>query len=246
MAVRLSPASRRARASRCWRGVSLWGRPMRTPLARARPALARPCADQLALELGQPGEHREHEPAMGRGGVGPGVQQRAKRGPLSDKAASTLRRSRVLRASRSRRVTSTTSPGPTSRSSRASCARSRLGPRGGFAKHPGRPGRTQLIEWRRQRLPVRAHPRVAQHAALRGGLKGGPQGRAHRAAAHAQLSHLTYAQANPLKSLGLGRCAELTNGAPKGPSWLQRGHGRGHACPVPVLPPTTARRYRLP
>src|SRR5215469_548735 len=37
------------------------------------PSLASPGLDQLALELSQAAEHRQHQPAMWRRGVGPGV-----------------------------------------------------------------------------------------------------------------------------------------------------------------------------
>ena len=44
-----------------------------------------PCDDQLALELGQATEHRQHEPPVRRRGVGPGVAKRTEGGaPFSD------------------------------------------------------------------------------------------------------------------------------------------------------------------
>ena len=46
------------------------------------PSLARPRADQLALELGQSAEHRQHEATMSRRRVGPGVPERSKGGAL--------------------------------------------------------------------------------------------------------------------------------------------------------------------
>jgi len=39
-------------------------------------ALTSASADQLTLELGETSEHREHQAAMRRGGVGPAVLQR--------------------------------------------------------------------------------------------------------------------------------------------------------------------------
>jgi hypothetical protein len=40
-------------------------------------------ADQLAFELGETAKHREHQPAMRCGGVGPGVMEGAEGGPLA-------------------------------------------------------------------------------------------------------------------------------------------------------------------
>jgi hypothetical protein len=39
----------------------------------AVPTIACPLADQLALELGQTTENRQHQPAMRRGRIGPGI-----------------------------------------------------------------------------------------------------------------------------------------------------------------------------
>jgi hypothetical protein len=43
----------------------------------ARPAFARVDADQIAFELGQAAEYREHEAAVRRRGVGPRVAERS-------------------------------------------------------------------------------------------------------------------------------------------------------------------------
>ena len=76
-----SPGSRRRRASLTWWDVSLDGRPIFTPraLARARPS---PCphTDQLALKLGQPAQHRQHEATVQRRGIGPTVTEGTKAG----------------------------------------------------------------------------------------------------------------------------------------------------------------------
>src|SRR5260370_592075 len=45
--------------------------------------LARPGADQLALELGQAAEHGDHQAARRRRRVGPGIAERAKAGTLA-------------------------------------------------------------------------------------------------------------------------------------------------------------------
>ena len=44
-----------------------------TALLRPLPALARPCHDQLTLELGQAAEHSQHQPTMGCCGIGPSI-----------------------------------------------------------------------------------------------------------------------------------------------------------------------------
>src|SRR5262249_58840922 len=51
-----------------------------TTLLCSLAAFAGPGADQLAFELGQAAEDGEHQLAMRRGGVGPGVLQRTKAG----------------------------------------------------------------------------------------------------------------------------------------------------------------------
>lgn len=53
----------------------------------ARTALARAGADQLALELCKARQHRQHEPTVRGGGVGPGVAERAEHGALLGDAA---------------------------------------------------------------------------------------------------------------------------------------------------------------
>ena len=77
MLTSVSPASRRSRASFCW-----WGKFVRPPHLLARglgpcSSFPSPRSDQLPLELREPRQHREHKPAMGRGGVSPGVAQGA-------------------------------------------------------------------------------------------------------------------------------------------------------------------------
>ena len=46
------------------------------------PSLPGPDPDQLALKLRQPSQHRQHQPTVRGGGIGPGVGQRAEPRPL--------------------------------------------------------------------------------------------------------------------------------------------------------------------
>ena len=71
-----SPASTRRSASFLWCGVSFGFRPIFTPARHgAGAAFARPRADQLALELGQPAQHGQHQPPVRGRGVGPCVAE---------------------------------------------------------------------------------------------------------------------------------------------------------------------------
>ena len=68
-------------------GPLVWGELETAPHLHAlglgeRAPLAGAGADQLALELGQSCEHRQHQAAVGSGGVGPCVGQRAERCPF--------------------------------------------------------------------------------------------------------------------------------------------------------------------
>jgi hypothetical protein len=61
MSVWLSPASSRARASWRWWGVSLGGRPKRTPRSLADHTLPTTGTNQLPLELRQPAQDRDDQ-----------------------------------------------------------------------------------------------------------------------------------------------------------------------------------------
>ena len=57
-------------------------RPIRTPRSLgALASFARPCQDQLKLELGKSSDHRQQEPPVRRCRVRPGVAKRSKPGP---------------------------------------------------------------------------------------------------------------------------------------------------------------------
>ena len=111
------------------------------PLGPRRP-LARPGADQLALELREARQYRQHETAV-RGVVvsAQGSPSERNMAPFSAKLSSTLRRSLVLLANRSSRVTSTTSPCSTSLRTLASCAGQPWCPRRSLGTPAQRPPR---------------------------------------------------------------------------------------------------------
>src|SRR5262249_370357 len=94
----------------------------------ALPAFACTGTNQLALKLGQATENREHQPAVRRRGVCPGVFQAAETSFTLANVAKTFNKSRVDCARRSKRVTITTSPGSSRLISLASSARSVFAP----------------------------------------------------------------------------------------------------------------------
>src|SRR6516165_2305574 len=97
-------------------------------LLRPFAAVAGADFDQLPLKLCKTAQHREHQPSVHRGGVSPCVGQRFKARPRPRMVCSVLSRSRVERASRSSRVTISTSPLPSAAMALASCVRSDFAP----------------------------------------------------------------------------------------------------------------------
>ena len=76
MSIKDSPASRRATASWRWWCVSFGLRPMTTPPRfGALSAFAGATADQFSLELGKAAQDGQHQSAMRRGRIGPGILQ---------------------------------------------------------------------------------------------------------------------------------------------------------------------------
>ena len=86
---------------------------------------------------------------------------RGERAPLEDRGHSTLSKSRVERARRSRRVTTSTSPGSSRPMTFASSGRSLRATRGLLLEHLGAAGGRQLIELQGQVLIPRADPSVS-------------------------------------------------------------------------------------
>ena len=111
MSARVSPASRRASASRCWCGVSFGLRPSFTPLATARarpsPVLAR--INSRSNSASPPRTVSISRPCgvVVSAHASPSDRNPA---PCSPILAKTFNRSRVERARRSNRVTITVSP----------------------------------------------------------------------------------------------------------------------------------------
>lgn len=137
------------------------------------PSLACPRPDQLALELGQARQHRQHEPAVRRGGVGPWVAQAAEHGALLGQGAQHVEE--VPRAPRQ----------PVQPRDHHHVAvldvleelgelrPVRLRPRSRLAEHAHGPCRVELLDLGRERLAVRAHPRVAQQPTARHDARNG-------------------------------------------------------------------------
>ena len=99
-------------------GQLRWSPHVDTSRFGAADSVAGPGANQLALELGNAANDRDHQPADRRRGVGPGLTQRFE---LGAGHADLVSRSRVDRASRSSRVTNTTSPSLITRRSFSNC-----------------------------------------------------------------------------------------------------------------------------
>ena len=90
--------------------MSLRGQPNYTTFPSPLPAVASASADQFPLELRQAAQDRQHQPAV-RLVVSAHVSlSDLKPAPRSDSDSMIFRRSRVDRASRSRRHTTSTSP----------------------------------------------------------------------------------------------------------------------------------------
>src|SRR5438270_368073 len=77
----------------------------------ATPAFGGAGADKIALNIGQPAEHRQHQAPCAAGAVGPRFRQGSELRLASAMRLTMANRSKALRASRSMRVTVTTSPG---------------------------------------------------------------------------------------------------------------------------------------
>ena len=91
-------------------------------------AFVRANTDQFPLEFGKAAKHSQHEPTMRSGRIRPGIRDRAEAGPFLCDSGEHVEQSRVLRASRSSRVTSKTSPAPSASIDRCNCRRSALAP----------------------------------------------------------------------------------------------------------------------
>ena len=136
LAHRLSPLSRRLIASRCWCGVSFGLRPIFTPraFARSRPSPVRARIRSRSNSASPPSTVSISRPCD--------VVVSAHASPSDRKpaflpvmAARVFNRSRVDRASRSSRVTISTSPASSASITRRSCARSVLAPLAHVAEH---------------------------------------------------------------------------------------------------------------
>ena len=137
MSVRFSPASRRAIASRRWCTVSLGLRPMMTPraLARCRPSPVRVRIRSRSNSARPPRTVSISRPCevvvsaqVSRSDLNPA--------PFSDTSPSTFNRSRVDLASRSSRVTTSTSPFSKPAIAALSCFRSARAPARSLCTRP--------------------------------------------------------------------------------------------------------------
>jgi hypothetical protein len=76
MSVNASPASRLAITARRWCGVKpTWQAHVNACCLRPGAAFTGAGLDQFALELGQAAQDGQHQPTVGRGGVGPRIGQ---------------------------------------------------------------------------------------------------------------------------------------------------------------------------
>ena len=128
-------------------------------LARSRPSLVRARISSRSNSAKPPSTVKIRRPwrVVVSAHVSPSER---KPGRLAVIAASVLRRSRVERASRSSRVTISTSPSA-SWSSNRRARRGRIGPARHFAKDVFGPGGGQLPHLRVDALAVRRYPRIA-------------------------------------------------------------------------------------
>jgi len=125
---------------------------------RTLPALTSAGADQGALELGKAAQDGEHERAMRRRGVRPRVLETAEASASLLDRVSTFSRSLVDLASRSRRVTTSTSPGWSRLSALTSSTRSPRAPDPFSPKILAQPAACSSVTWA-SRCCSRVEPR---------------------------------------------------------------------------------------
>ena len=124
----VAPCARRLAAYFCWAGVRE-GRHVLSLGLGAASAFGGTGADKIALHVGEAAENRQHQAPGAGAGVGPRLGQGSKLRALASTMRLTMpNRSNVLRASRSMRVTVTTSPGWRRSSMRRSSRRSARAP----------------------------------------------------------------------------------------------------------------------